>query len=162
MQVIVNNVFLSLNDEEDRLEYKLAKILHIQKEAIESYKIIKKAVDARKKQNIIFVYSLLVTLKNNIDISSYKDVSIPNFIEELNIPTIKMKYRPVVVGFGPSGMFLALYLARAKTNPIVIERGKSVEERDKDILNFKTKGEFLCALVKVERELIVMVNLQRV
>lgn len=144
MQVIVNNVFLSLNDEEEKLEYKLAKILRIQKEEIKSYKIIKKAVDARKKQNIIFVYSLLVTLKHNIDISSFKDVSIPNFIEELNIPTIKMKHRPVVVGFGPAGMFLALYLARAKTNPIVIERGKSVEERDKDILNFKTKGEFLC------------------
>lgn len=144
MQVIVNNVFLSLDDEEDKLEYKLAKILRIQKEEIESYKIIKKAVDARKKQNIIFVYSLLVTLKHNIDISSYKDVCVPHFIEKLDIPVIKMKHRPVVVGFGPSGMFLALYLARANTNPIVIERGKSVEERDKDILNFKTKGEFLC------------------
>ena len=42
MQVIVNNVFLTLNDEESKLEYKLVKMLHIQKEDIENYKIIKK------------------------------------------------------------------------------------------------------------------------
>lgn len=143
MQVIVNNVFLTLNDEESKLEYKLVKMLHIQKEDIENYKIIKKAVDARKKQNILFVYSLLVTLKKDIDISHLKDISIPNFIEDLDIPIIKMNHRPVVVGFGPAGMFLALYLARAKTNPIVIERGKCIEERDLDIMNFQKQGVFL-------------------
>ena len=48
-----------------------------------------------------------------------------------------MSHRPVIVGFGPAGMFLGLYLARANAKPIIIERGKSIDGRLKDISIFK-------------------------
>lgn len=48
--------------------------------------------------------------------------------------------RPIVVGTGPAGMFAALILASAGLNPIIIERGKSVEDRTKDVYKFFNEG----------------------
>ena len=62
MQVIVNNVFLTLREDESKFKAKLLKILRVEEEKLLEYKLIKKAVDARKKSNIIFVCSFLVTL----------------------------------------------------------------------------------------------------
>ena len=80
MQIIVNNVFLSLNEKEDNLYAKVSKILHLKETDIANIQIIKKAVDARKKNNILFVYSFLVETKrdfkilnNNVKISDFKE-----------------------------------------------------------------------------------------
>lgn len=142
MQVVVNNIFLFLNEEETIIGDKISKILNIDKTQIDDYQIIKKSIDARKKDRITMVYSALVTLKQKTFIKYGKDVSKPNFVEDLKIEKIKMKKRPVIVGFGPAGMFLGLYLSRAGAKPIILERGKSIEEREEDIKNFQNKGIF--------------------
>lgn len=141
MQVIVNNVFLSLNEKEDNLYAKVSKILHLKETDIANIQIIKKAVDARKKNNILFVYSLLVETKRDFKILN-NNVKISDFKETIDILPIKMAHRPVIVGFGPAGMFLALYLARAGAKPIVLERGKSIEDRTKDIEEFRKNATF--------------------
>ena len=51
--------------------------------------------------------------------------------------------RPIIVGFGPSGMYAGLILAESGLNPIIIERGQAVEQRTKDINEFFTKGKLL-------------------
>ena len=136
MKVIVNNVFLTLNEDEVNFKNKLLRILKVKEEDLIEFKLIKKAVDARKKTNIIFVCSFLVTLKKSYKFNNpnIKDI---NFVEELEIPCIKMSHRPVIVGFGPAGMFLGLYLARANAKPIIIERGKCIDDRLIDINKFK-------------------------
>jgi uncharacterized FAD-dependent dehydrogenase len=100
--------------------------------------IHKRSPDARKKSALQFVYSLDLELKNEADI-------LKRFEGDPHIkPTPDMSYklvaqapanlplRPVVVGFGPAGIFAALILAQMGFKPLVLERGKKVRERTKD------------------------------
>ena len=99
-----------------------------------SYKIINKSIDARKKTEVCLVYKLLIESNNVIkhkDIKEYVDKSVP-----MKYPVWDKPYRPVVVGFGPAGMFAGLYLARCKANPIIIERGSKIDERVKEVNDF--------------------------
>jgi uncharacterized FAD-dependent dehydrogenase len=104
------------------------------------FEIIKKSLDARDKNNIFFVYSVAFSCKNESKHLRKKNVSL--FKRAFYEPPRAKFYprsRPVVVGFGPAGIFCALILARAGFRPIVLERGKRVEERKKDVeIFFKT------------------------
>ena len=99
-----------------------------------NYKIINKSIDARKKSEVYLVYKLLLECNNvikNKDIKDYVDKSVP-----MEYPVWDKPYRPVIVGFGPAGMFAGLYLARCKANPIIIERGSKIDERVKEVNDF--------------------------
>ena len=142
MKFILNNLVLKLKDDENKLKNKIKDALGGYPNVSFSYKIIKKAIDARKKNDILFVYSCIVDTSIDVDLNNIKGAKEINFIEELNIPKFETKNRPVIVGFGPAGMFAGLYLARAGLKPIILERGKKVEEREEDIRLFKEKGIF--------------------
>lgn len=97
------------------------------------YKILSKSIDARDKNNVFVIFKLLIDTPSHI---RYKDMSI---YEEKEIKIDYPKWNdisPVIVGFGPAGMFAALYLARCGAKPIIIERGKKIEDRKKDVLLF--------------------------
>lgn len=142
MEFILNNLTLHLHEDEKEIKKKIILSLKLEKNDIFSYKIIKKAVDARKKYDILIVYSCIISIDKEIDISQNKNAKLVSSFENLYVPKIKMDKRPVVVGFGPAGMFLGLYLARANTRPIILERGKCVEKRQEDVALFKEKGIF--------------------
>ena len=97
---------------------------------IESYVILKKSIDARKKPDVKIVLTLAVKLKNKNHVAGFEDIT-PNFsgLEFENISnTLPTNFlRPVVVGFGPAGMFCALSLAYMGLKPIVVEQGKCVD-----------------------------------
>ena len=103
-----------------------------------SVNIFKRGVDARKSHAILYVYSLDVTVKNEhlITVKFAKDPHVkpaPDTSYKLVTKnTAFIKARPVIVGFGPAGIFAALILAQAGFRPIVLERGKAVRERTKD------------------------------
>ncbi len=115
-------------------EHALEKILKSRYKLNEfSFKIIHKSIDARMKNKINLIYKLMVETNEEIsgkDVELYKE---PNY--ELLYPKWKDK-RPVVVGFGPAGMFAALYLARCGAKPIIVERGGKIEDRKKDVEEF--------------------------
>ena len=94
-----------------------------------SWRILKRSIDARKTP-VRFVYNLEV---------SFDGFPLPP-IPRLSIPPKTSKHRPVIIGFGPCGMFAALMLAKSGLRPIVLERGKCIEERQKDINNFWSNG----------------------
>ena len=98
------------------------------------YKILQRSIDARNKDKVFLLYKLMVETKeriSGIDVSIYKDESI-----KMEYPIWKYFDRPIIVGFGPSGMLAALYLARCKAKPIILERGSKIEERKKRVKEF--------------------------
>ena len=128
-------------DEEISLEAKIAKLLNIEKTAIEEIKIVKKSIDARKKENIFFVYE--VDIKTNqeerlLEKNKSSDI-FKTPLEEYVFPKAgnkDLKCRPIIVGSGPAGLFAAYLLAENNYNPIIIERGEKVEDRVKTINHF--------------------------
>ncbi len=146
MVIRINNINLNLDDEFKVLEKKVCKKLKISKEDINKIEIIRKSIDARKKNDIKFTYSIDVICDNEAKIISKihdKDVRLEK-AEEIDsiIPgTEKMEHRPVVVGFGPAGIFAALTLARKGYKPIVYERGESVDKRTETVEKFWKSGE---------------------
>ncbi|MBR6071375.1 MAG: hypothetical protein IKP77_00915 [Acholeplasmatales bacterium] len=106
-----------------------------------NYKILLKSIDARDKNNVFYLYNVMLECNEKIlgkNVSEYVEKSV-----ELDYPKYSFSDRPVVVGFGPSGMFSGLYLARCGAKPIIIERGSRVEERKKKVEDF-LKNKVLC------------------
>ena len=96
-----------------------------------NYKIIKRSIDARHKDNVFYNYKLIIETNkklNGKNISLYTEKKY-----DMKYPIWNKEYRPIIVGFGPAGMFAALYFARCKANPIIIERGSKIEDRKKDL-----------------------------
>lgn len=126
-------------DQERQIKNSICQILKIEKSQILCYKILRKTIDARRKNKVCYVYTLGVDLKDGLE----EKFSNLKFVEDTSLFFYDKKHidtNPVVVGFGPAGMFCALALARMGLRPIVIEQGKKVEDRQKDIQDFWTNG----------------------
>lgn len=140
----INGVKLSLDYKDIQLQKIAAKKLNIKPDDVKSASLYKRSVDARKKENIHFIASLDIVVRGdeNLIVKKCKNKNIcvvkPFIykIEKRNNPSCP----PVIIGAGPAGLFAALILAQADMKPIVIERGKDVEQRKKDIENFWLTG----------------------
>ena len=134
----INNIKIR----EDISNYDVFKIAikenNIDENDILEWVISKKSIDARKKDDVHYSYSIDINVKNE---KKYKrlekviDFSISNII-------VKNKFAnsPVIIGAGPSGLFAALILVQNGIKPIVIEQGEPVDERQKTIKNFQQTG----------------------
>lgn len=125
--MIVNDIRLPFTHTNAQLEKKIK-----QKSGIKSiyrYDIKRKSIDARNKKNILYVYS--------VEVFAEKQDYIEKKILLDEIKEIKSKYRPVIAGTGPAGLFCGLYLAKAGLRPILLERGKDIYNREQDVENFK-------------------------
>lgn len=143
----IQQIKVKLNHSISDLEKKACNILRISKDQIETIRIIKKSVDARKKNDINFLYSIDVVLKK-----LPKQISFDNNVIMLtqsedyhfSVPKItdygKHDQSPIIIGSGPAGLFCALVLAENGLRPMIIERGSKVEKRVEDINNFFEKG----------------------
>lgn len=123
--------------EKDILE-KACKKYKISINNIESYKIFKCSIDARNRNDIYYNYAIDVILKNKLKIDA-KEITIDT-ISLLQKVKRTSNFKPVIIGSGPAGLFCALTLAYNGLNPILIEQGKCVEEREKDVEEFKNSG----------------------
>ena len=137
----INEIALSLDEDESLLKKKAAKILKINEKYIKKYTIYKKSIDARKKDDVHFTYSLDVNISLDEEqiaskCKSNKVQIVKPYVYELPENKRVSKFRPVVVGFGPAGMFAGLILALSGLKPIILERGKDVEARKADAQKF--------------------------
>lgn len=129
-------------DDPKEIEAQLLKKLRIKKEDLFSWSVHRKSIDARH-QKISFSYTLDADIRN--EKKALKLHGVQPTPDERYMPaqsgTQKMIGRPVVVGFGPAGMFAALTLAQAGYKPIIIERGSSLETRKKRVDHFWETGQ---------------------
>lgn len=140
----INSIKMPLEAEENDLRNAVSKALRIKNEDIEMVRVFKRSVDSRDKENVFFVFSVDVSVRDEKKVLK-KASSNKNVIEiqeyEYTLPENKRKsnLRPVIAGFGPAGMFAALTLARSGLKPLVLERGNDVDTRTKDVSVFWTE-----------------------
>ena len=124
---MVKEIQLRVNLIEERKEntllYKASKLLKVDKNEISAIKILRKSIDARKK-DIVFNYKVAVYIDEQVPeksdyIFDYKDVSNAKEVH--------------IIGFGPAGMYAALRCIELGYKPVVLERGKNVQDRRRDL-----------------------------
>lgn len=142
----INEIRLPLDHEEDALLDAITKKLGIPAEKVISFNVFRRGYDARKKTNIQLIYTLDIIVEGDEAALLEKFTKDPHVRQT---PDMEYKFvakapenlqeRPVVIGFGPCGLFAGLVLAQMGFNPIIVERGKEVRERTKDTFGFWRK-----------------------
>ena len=139
----VNEISIPLDGDLQAIKNEVSSILDIPLDYIREIEIARQSIDSRQRNNIKFIYSV------NVDISSDEDKILSRFPPskvslykkykyELPDNRRNSKFRPVIVGFGPAGMFAGLILAKAGLKPLILERGNEVDKRTADVYGFWT------------------------
>ena len=138
----VDQIKLPIDYRDDDVKKGVAKALGVDFNDVRKYEIVKKSIDSRDKSKIRYVLSVAVSLDGEKKYLARHPKATPynppvRDIESILPKDIPMpKKRPVIVGLGPAGLFAGLTLAKAGLRPILIERGKSVDEREKSVNDF--------------------------
>ncbi len=148
MTILISNFTLTLDEPETELQPKIAQAIGISSEKIKNIKIIKKSLDARRKKRLRFVYSLEFSLapdeEREVLSRPSSSLHMQEAVAQTSIPPRRIKnkprHRPVIVGTGPAALFAALRLCESGWPPLLLERGKEMPERVKDVEEFWRKG----------------------
>lgn len=141
----VNQIKMPLEHSPEDLLHKTAKILRIEPNRIEELQIVRKSIDARKKPDITIIYAVDVTVQAQekvlVGCRSNQAQAVVHRPYQFRISGIKpMQNRPIIIGTGPAGLFCGYMLAKHGYRPILLERGRCVEQRKADVERFWQEG----------------------
>ena len=147
MKLRINNIKQPISEGDELLADRLARIYMLERRQIESVRVIRRALDARKKQDMYFLLTVVATLDDAAAnrLLARGDAQIERYIEIKPTPVQPGAESPrgriVVVGLGPAGLFAAYQLALAGYAPLVLERGDAVERRAERVAHYWATGE---------------------
>ena len=143
MPIVLRNVRLELDEPEEQLLQYAAKRLRVPPESIRAWSIVRRSLDARRRDDIHFRYHLELAI-NEPPRAERKRISHLRANEAAWLEPVPQRlprvgkqplpHRPTIIGFGPAGMFAALRLADYDYKPIVLERGRDVRRRHRDVM----------------------------
>jgi len=152
MPLYVRNLCLGLDEPEEALPDRAARRLRVRTDDIRSSTPVRRSIDARRGHDPRFVYDVELTLtggpsreQNIVRRLRRADVAMAREARPLVLEpgSERLEHRPIVVGFGPAGMFASLVLAEAGYRPLVLERGHDVRRRHADVLrDYFREGRF--------------------
>lgn len=157
MHLEINNLkqpITEVSDDNDieRVRFLASKRLNISEREIKSVRILRKSIDARRKDNIQLVYFAEVETAGGISLSKYRTIKDAYIIDEkessveqgkkLVYGNAAINNRPIIIGSGPAGLFAGLILAEHGYKPLILERGYDVDGRSKAVENFFKTGAF--------------------
>ncbi|MEH6544701.1 MAG: NAD(P)/FAD-dependent oxidoreductase [Porticoccaceae bacterium] len=147
----LNDIKLPLDHSDDDLRHSIVSRLAIETDDLLSFSVFKRSHDSRKKNNILLVYLLDVTLTEELSENVLEKFAGQSFVRPspdtryhfvaqaaADFPDAQQQ-RPLVIGFGPCGILAALVLAQMGLKPIVLERGQDVRQRTQDTWGFWRK-----------------------
>jgi len=127
--MILNDLTLPLGSTAEDVRRIAAHKAGLNEKDVKTFLILRKSIDARKKGAIREVYGVMISAEEE-------------HLSELNVPWVgEGAYRPIVVGFGPAGIFASYVLALSGMRPLVLERGLSIEERTEKVNALWQRGE---------------------
>lgn len=135
MRYRISEIKLDIRQSQEELPTAVRKKIKKKDLDIHDLKIIKESVDARKKPDIKKVYTLEFSCSQKLPLKEAAE-------RRYQVPVAdgSGKDRPVVVGFGPAGMFAGLILAEMGLKPVILERGEPVEQRIRTVQKFWKEG----------------------
>ncbi len=140
----IHQIKLGLDEPKDKIPEKIIKKIGIRGLFIKEWHIVKESIDARDKSNIKWIYSIDFDTDKRLKLEEAprEEYLLPH-VSQGALEAARNNERPVVIGFGPAGIFASLILAQSGLRPIVIERGRDVDSRAADVDNFWKGGQLL-------------------
>ncbi len=139
----IDNLKLPVGATEEKLRAACAHALRVNEETLVSVHLLRRAIDAR--DGVKLVCSCAVEVKNESGVwKRCKNKNVQPYAPKKYTPPAPVsapEVSPVVIGAGPAGLFCALLLARCGARPILLERGRAVEQRKRDVEHFWRTGE---------------------
>jgi hypothetical protein len=145
MALLLRDLTVDILTEEEMLPLEAARQLGVEAEMLRGFRIVRRSIDARKKSRIRKVYAVEFTVSDEVALlqkhGSGRLEKLPD-APELILPRVSSGHHALVVGTGPAGLFAAKRLAESGVRVTLVERGRPLGQRVKDVENFWTFGQF--------------------